>query len=123
MARLPLFPPTRASWRDTTRLLSRTSASRWAVPRHSTDEAFVRIAGATTIVNGANGLSVNDPTSIAVSHAPHNLERSASQWPGLCPSMLRLRLRLFLPISLTSRTPVGLLLAVIHFHSIRRRCP
>jgi hypothetical protein len=37
-----------------------------AVPRQSTDEALVRIAGATTIVNAANGLSLND--SIAVTN-------------------------------------------------------
>jgi hypothetical protein len=41
-------------------------ASRLAVPRQSTDEALVRIAGATTIVNAANGLSLND--SIAVTN-------------------------------------------------------
>ncbi len=29
------------------------------------DEALVRIAGATTIVNAANGLSVNDAIAIA----------------------------------------------------------
>jgi hypothetical protein len=36
-----------------------------AVPKHSVDEALVRIAGATAIVNAANGLSVNDVTSTA----------------------------------------------------------
>ncbi len=35
------------------------------LPRHSMDEALVRIAGATTIVNAANGLSVNDAIAVA----------------------------------------------------------
>jgi hypothetical protein len=39
--------------------------SRLAVLEHSTNEALGRIAGATTIVNAVDGLSVNDAVSIA----------------------------------------------------------
>jgi hypothetical protein len=47
------FGAGRASCPDTTRVLSTTSASRLAAPEHSMDEAFIRVAGATTIVNAA----------------------------------------------------------------------
>jgi hypothetical protein len=46
--------------------------SRLAVLEHSTNEALGRIAGATTIVNAVDGLSVNDAVSIA-NFAPPNL--------------------------------------------------
>jgi len=44
---------------DTIRVLSTTLVSRLAVPKQSMDDALVRIAGATTIVNAANGFSLN----------------------------------------------------------------
>ena len=52
------FGTTRASSADTTRVLSTTLASRLAVPKQSTDDALVRIAGATTVVSAANGFSL-----------------------------------------------------------------
>src|SRR5580704_8723514 len=53
-----------ASCVDTIRVLSTTLASRLAVPRQSTDDALVRIAGATRIDKAANGLLPKDGRSI-----------------------------------------------------------
>jgi hypothetical protein len=55
---------------------------------HSTDEALGRIAGATTIVNAVDGLSVNDAVSIA------NFVRRTSRYATLHFSIAAARLLL-----------------------------
>src|SRR5438874_12124457 len=51
IARFPAFSSSPASCAETARVRSITRASRLAVPKHSSDEALVRIAGATTILH------------------------------------------------------------------------
>src|SRR3989454_12278692 len=60
IARFPSFSPSPASCAETARARSITRESRLAVPKHSSDEALVRIAGATTIVNAVNGFSAGN---------------------------------------------------------------
>jgi len=53
------FSTCEAVFNDVATMLS-ASKCRLAVPKHSSEEALVRIAGATTMVNAVNGFSAGD---------------------------------------------------------------